>query len=70
MNVTNVTNNVTIQLRPFGEEHLDYLKADDLLGRFKRYGRLEDVMVRALQMVHFNDDHPENRNIYMSNFKR
>jgi hypothetical protein len=64
-----VTNNVTIQLRPFGEENLDYLKADDLLRRFKKYGRLEDVMVRALQMVHFNDEHPENMNIYMSNLR-
>jgi hypothetical protein len=65
----NVTNNITIQLRPFGEENLDYLKADDLLRRFKRYGRLEDVMVRTLQMVHFNDEHPENMNIYMSNLR-
>jgi hypothetical protein len=74
-NITNntidnsVTNNITIQLRPFGEENLDYLKADDLLKKFKRYGRLEDVMVRALQMVHFNDEHPENMNIYMSNLR-
>jgi hypothetical protein len=65
----NITNNVTIQLRPFGEENLDYLKVDDLLGRFRRFGRLEDVMVRAMQMVHFNDDHPETHNVYMSNLR-
>jgi hypothetical protein len=73
-NVTNIANvanitNVTIQLRPFGEENLTYLKANDMIAKVNRFGHLEDMMVKALQMVHFNNEHPENRNVYMSNLR-
>lgn len=64
-NVTNQTQNI-IALNAFGKENLDFITD-------KQYNKIFGKGCRALQhfveLVHCNPNAPENRNIYIGNFK-
>lgn len=68
-NTINVTNNhLIIQIRPFGQENMDYLVSEN--GSLKRI--LEErgaFFQNVVKEVHYNDEHPENMNIYISNVR-
>jgi hypothetical protein len=59
-----VTNNFIIEnLRPFGKENYNYVTDEMLYGMYKD----EDVwLYDFIRRVHFNDNHPENWNIYIN----
>lgn len=63
INNTNIVNNIHIQMLPF-ENSNDFLNSDELKKVIRRgYKSLEDYIV----IKHFNKEHPENHNIYISN---
>lgn len=67
-NTTN-NNNIVIQLRAFGDENLDYLltgenpKLREILNTRKAF------MQNLIKAIHFNEEHPENMNVYLTNLR-
>lgn len=69
---SNVTSNVTNQtqnmygINPFGKENLDFITQ-------KQYNKIFEKGCRAVQsfveLIHCNENVPENRNIYIGNYK-
>ena len=67
--ITNtVINNPTIKLVNFGSEDLDKISYNVFLDTIKSQGAA--LYNKALEGIHFNKDHPENQNIYISDFNR
>lgn len=64
-NFTNQTQNV-YGLNAFGNENLDYLTINDYNRIFKKGC---NAIQHFVEIVHCNDNAPENRNIYIGNFK-
>ena len=65
-NSNNTTNNTTINfvLNKHGEENLSYITDSDYLKCFEKgLGSLE----KYISIKHFNDEHPENANLYIDN---
>lgn len=62
-------NNLILNIRPFGQENLDYLLTGDdpaLKGILEDRGTFFQNLVKA---IHFNEEHPENMNVYVSNLR-
>jgi hypothetical protein len=67
--ITNtVINNPTIKLVNFGSEDLDKISYNVFIDTIKSQGAA--LYNKALEGIHFNKDHPENQNIYISDFNR
>ena len=67
-NVTNITNNTqqNIFINSYGNENLDYLSNNYLKNLIKApYG----AVPKLLKDIHFHNEHPENRNIKITNRK-
>ena len=68
-NTTNNTNNTTnniILVNNYGKENTDYLTVDTLT---KLLNRPFDSIQDLIKMLHFNDEHPENHNVKITNKK-
>lgn len=64
-NITNQTQNV-YGLRPFGKENLDFITTKQYNNIFKKGCR---AVQHFVELIHCNENVPENRNIYIGNFK-
>ena len=63
--ITNITNNNTyIQLNNFGSENTKYI-TEKLLNKLLRSP--QTAVPELIQQIHFHPDHPENRNIKITN---
>ncbi len=68
-NITNtVINNPTIKLVNFGSEDLTKISHNVFIDTIKSQGA--GLYNKAIDGIHFNKDHPENHNIYISDFNR
>lgn len=62
----NTTNHIVIQLRPFGEENIDYLlEGENPMIRDILNDR-NAFMQNLVKAIHFNEAHPENMNVYIT----
>ncbi len=62
-----IINNIIItdtELRPFGKENYDYISEDMILNNLRPS---QHLLFKLFQSVHFNGNHPENWNFYISN---
>jgi rubredoxin len=65
VNNTNNTNTIIINnLRPFGQENYDFIKLKDISNELNYSKKL---LMKLFQKIHFNINHPENWNFYISN---
>lgn len=60
----NITNNIEIKVAPYGQEDISYI-TDEMYKKILKKG-LKSVPA-LVENVHFNEDHPENHNINISN---
>ncbi len=60
MNINIILNN----LRPFGKENYDYIDEEAIM-KILKPSRL--ILYKFIKLIHFNIDHPENWNYYISN---
>lgn len=69
-NITNNTiiNNNGVKLTNFGSEDLDKISYNVFIDTIKTQGI--GLYNKAIDGIHFNKDHPENQNIYISDFNR
>jgi hypothetical protein len=68
-NITNtVINNPTIKLVNFGSEDLSKISHNVFIETIKSQGA--GLYNKAIDGIHFNKDHPENQNIYISDINR
>jgi len=72
-NTQHITNNVVmnipvIKLVDFGNEKLDKISYKVFIDTIKTQGA--SLCNKAIEGIHFNSDHPENQNIYISDFNR
>jgi hypothetical protein len=59
----NISPNITIELRPFGKERLDYLlENQELMTKFLK-SALTTGLPKMFQDIHMNDNVPENQNV-------
>jgi hypothetical protein len=65
-NNSNITNNINIQLVAYGKEDKNLLKNTEL---FKILGKGFKSVPELIKAIHFNEEHPENHNIYISNMR-
>mgnify|MGYP000005627099 CR=1 FL=1 len=65
-NTINTINN-TINIVPFGKEDIGKICDDDDVKKIMN--RCNYAMQELVKKVHFNKDHPENHNVYISNIK-
>jgi hypothetical protein len=64
-NTTNNTNNIIV-VNNYGKENTDYLTAEKIAKLLDRpYDSIQDL----IKMLHFNEDHPENHNVKITNKK-
>jgi hypothetical protein len=65
----NIINNTIIvtDLRPFGEENYDYI-CEDMIKRNLRPSK--NLLLKLFKLIHFNRNHPENWNFYISNLTK
>ena len=68
-NSHNTTNNITINLRPFGQENMEYLTRSVILKMCKKANFRNEIIPRLVKQVHCNPDHPENHNILLTNLR-
>jgi uncharacterized C2H2 Zn-finger protein len=61
-NLTNIINTI-----PFGKENLDFI-TDDQWIQFIRFPY--NALNKMIELVHFNKDHPEHHNVYISDLSR
>jgi hypothetical protein len=61
--INNITNNITIELRPFGEENIDYILTDNDLMTSYLVSAKGDGIINMFEKIHMNSQHPENKNI-------
>lgn len=67
MNIDQSTHNtVNIQINPFGKENWDYLTNEEVITIMKGVNECVPELVKRL---HFDNNHPENRNVKISNKK-
>ena len=66
--INTVINNNCIKLVDFGNEDLDKLSYNIFIDTIKSQG--VGLYNKAIEGIHFNKDHPENQNIYISDFNR
>ena len=64
-NVTNNTNNIIV-VNNYGKENTDYLTIDKIK---KLLDRPYDSVQELIKMLHFNEEHPENHNVKITNKK-
>jgi hypothetical protein len=64
-NVTNNTNNIIV-VNNYGKENTDYLTIDKIT---KLLDRPYDSVQELIKMLHFNEEHPENHNVKITNKK-
>ena len=69
-NITNNTiiNNNGVKLVNFGSEDLDKINYNIFIDTIKSQGA--SLYNKAIDGIHFNKEHPENQNIYISDFNR
>jgi len=69
-NITNNTiiNNNGVKLVNFGSEDLEKINYQVFIDTIKNQGAA--LCNKAIEGIHFNKDHPENQNIYISDFNR
>ena len=60
---TNITNNITLKINPFGEENLDFLTNEDKLKIVNRCYMGVPELIKRIHNI------PENHNIFISNLK-
>jgi len=63
----NTTNNYNIIIVPFGQEKIDYI---DIKRRIEILKNGRKCMNKLIQDKHYNTEHPENHNMYISDFNR
>ena len=70
-NTTNITNNNNSNnvfiLNNYGNENKDYITNDYLLGLLKKPFQ---AIPELIKFTHFNNEHPENQNIKITNKKQ
>ena len=65
-NTQNIYNNISIQINPYGKEDLSYIDKKlltEMINEYRKLGDEADILYKFAQLVHFNDKHPENKNI-------
>ena len=60
---TNITNNITLKINPFGEENLDFLTNEDKLKIVNRCYMGVPELIKRIHNI------PENHNLFISNLK-
>jgi len=65
-NNNNIVNNMNIKLVAFGQEDRDSMKNSEIFNILRRGFSSVPELVRA---IHFNEERPENHNIYISNMR-
>ena len=65
--IGNTTQQNTIQINGFGKEDISYLTDSDKVNICET---IYESVVRCIEAIHFNDKHPENKNIRMRSHKR
>ena len=66
-NVTNITNNTqNIIINNFGNEDISHVTKKQILRALRMN---KECPVELVKLIHFNNDKPENHNIYKPNFK-
>lgn len=67
--VNNNNNSLHIHIQPFGQENLEYLLEPEN-GSLKRILEERGPFIQnVVKEVHYNEDHPENMNMYISNVR-
>ena len=59
-------NNYNISLLQYGKENLNYINKsliEEMINEYRKFGSDADIIRNFCKLVHFNDDHPENKNI-------
>lgn len=64
--ITNITTNININLRAYGNENWNYFDKDEIVDTMKAVNSCLPEIIRKL---HFNEEHPENHNIRIPNKK-
>lgn len=74
-NITNINvndviinNHLVVNIRPFGQENTEYLFNDENLLKHILSSK-GPFLQKLVQAVHFNENHPENMNVYISNLR-
>jgi len=66
-NCNNVTNNNNIIINAYGKEDISFLKDKDFLEMLNSSGTSVQTLVKK---IHFNAEHPENKNVKITNKKQ
>ena len=66
-NITNSNNTTNIQINQFGKEDVSYLDNDYFKKLLKHDRNLENSLITLTKDIHLRLDHPENRNIKVTN---
>ena len=66
------SNNVVVQLVNYGKEDLDKINVKDFFNNVVKNNKLYGVKIpeEILKLIHFNPEHPELNNIYISDINR
>lgn len=65
-NTINIQNNVTMNLLHYGKENLSYIDKrtiEELIKEYRKFKNDADIIKNFTNIVHFNEEHPENHNI-------
>lgn len=65
--------NISIHINPYGKEDLSYIDKKVLSGLINEHRKLgddADILYNYSRLVHFNDEHPENKNIQIINLDK
>jgi hypothetical protein len=65
----NITNVYNINIRPFGQENIDYLIEGDNCPLKQVLTDGKQIFQKMVKAIHFNEEHPENMNVYISNLR-
>jgi uncharacterized C2H2 Zn-finger protein len=63
-NIQNIQNNITVNA--YGKEDISHITDKDYKNLFTKCNSLIPALI---ELIHFNEDKPENRNVYISNIK-
>lgn len=65
-NTINIQNNVSFNLLHYGKENLSYINKrsiEELIKEYRKFNDDADIIKNFTNLVHFNEEHPENHNI-------
>jgi hypothetical protein len=65
----NTINNLNMIVNPIGKENLDYITTKTIKKLRDTYTSNDEFVAKMIELIHANEDHPENQNIKYTNLR-